>query len=291
MGLRASSLSHPEVVRLVSRYFVPVWLSRDDYALNKKSKAEAAEWQRIHTTAGRLGLSNGNVSVYLLDPDGTPLASMVVTKALATDNLITMLRKVIDAQHYQPRKPEAIAATRRPAPGPFTPRTPGGLVVHVWTRFLTGETEKGLGEDWVELAPADWAELVPAANAQMGTTWQVSRKVADRLYQYCYPPLCEYNASSSKVRAAMLTACVSAASAQEIQVSLHGTLELDHSRDGVNDGQVRARLIGLVTYDPGRKVVTSLRLASEQATFVWHWKGQANPSRIAIGMESAAHSR
>ncbi len=289
--MRASSFSNTEVVHLVSRYFVPVWLSRDDYALNKKSKAEAAEWQRIHTTAGRLGLGNGNVSVYLLDPDGTPLASLVVGKALSPDKLIALLRKVIDEKHYQPRKPEAVAATRRPLPGAIPPRTPGGLVVHVWTRFLTGETEKGLGEDWVELAPAEWAELMPGANARTGTTWSVSRKVVDRLYQYCYPPLCEYNASSSKVREAKLTACVSAVSAQEIQVSLHGTLELDHSRDGVNDGRVSARLIGLVTYDPGRKVVTSLRLASEQATFTWHWKGQANPSRIAIGMESATSSR
>lgn len=286
--MRASSFSNPDVIRLVSRYFVPVWVSRDDYALNKKNKAEAAEWQRIHTTTGRLGLSNGNVSVYLLDPAGTPLASMVVTTALSPDKLIAMLRKVIEEKHYQPRKSEAIQATRRPLPGQFQPRKPGGLVVHVWTRFLTGETEKGMGEDWVELTPVAWAELVPGANARVGTTWTVSRKVADRLYQYCYPPLCEYNASSSKIHQATLTACWSAASAKEVQVSLRGTLELDHSRDGTNDGRVSARLIGLVTYDPGRKVITSLRLASERATFVWHWKGQANPSRIAIGMESAA---
>lgn len=289
--MRASSFSNPEVIRLVSRYFVPVWLSRDDYALNKKSPAEAAEWQRIHTTAGRLGLGNGNVSVYLIDPDGTPLASLVVAKALSPDNLTAMLRKVIEEKHYPPRKPEAVQATRRPLPGQFPPRTPGGLVVHVWTRFLTGETEKGLGEDWVELTAAEWAELLPAANARPGATWSVSRKVVERLYQYCYPPLCDYNAASSKLREATLAACLAAVSAQEVRVSLRGTLELDHSRDGVNDGRVSAGLIGLVTYDPGRKVITSLRLASEQATFVWHWKGQANPSRIAIGMESAETSR
>lgn len=284
--MRASSLSNRDVIQLVSQYFVPALLSRDDYGVARKSRAEDAEYRRIQTTAGRLGLSNGNVSIFILDPDGTPIATMPVTKALATDQLVAMLRKVIQDKNLKPRSAAAVRATRRPLGGPFAPQSQGGLMVHVWSRFLTNEVDKGVAEDWVELTPADWAALVPPEGTKVHTSWVAAGKLTDKLFPYCYPPMCEYFVGSSKIRTAKLTASLSAVSAGEMHVSLQGTLELDHSRDGTVQGRVNAQFIGLAVYDRTRKAVTSLRLVSEKAGYVFYWQNNPNGSKIAIGIES-----
>ena len=57
--MRASSLSNSEVLDLLSRYFVPVLYSVDDYEQAKKNKAAADEWDRIRQLAERRGLARG----------------------------------------------------------------------------------------------------------------------------------------------------------------------------------------------------------------------------------------
>jgi len=285
--VRTSSFSNREVIDLVSQYFVPVWVSRDDYGLEKKAGGERDEWLRIQSTAGRRGLSNGNVSVYLIDPEGIPFDSLIVSKAAVSENLLGLLKKAIQERNLQPRRPEAITATRKDRQLQLQAKTEGGLVVHVMTRFLTGEVDKGVGEDWVELTRAEWQTLIPE-KAVVGHSWKAGGKAVEKLAQYFYPPLCEYNAASSKVNTAMLTATVSAVTTKEVQVSLQGEVELDHSRDGSNPGRVQAQLVGLITYDPQQKTITTLRMASDRATYVWNWQGNPNPSRIGIWVESGA---
>ncbi len=64
--MRASSLSDERVIELVSRYFVPAWLSRDNYQLGARSDAERAEIRRIDLDKRKRGLNGGTVCVYLL---------------------------------------------------------------------------------------------------------------------------------------------------------------------------------------------------------------------------------
>ena len=59
----------------------------DDYGRDRKPRAEEVEWEGIRREAGRRGLFHGTVTAYVIDPDGTPLASMNVADALRPENL------------------------------------------------------------------------------------------------------------------------------------------------------------------------------------------------------------
>lgn len=285
--MRASSLSDDRVVRLLAAYFVPVFLSRDDYTGANRDAADAAEAERLRRAAAAKGMSHGNVSAYVLDPSGVPVASLIVSQAMEPDKLLDMLRQVIDDRHLKPRDPDAVRASTAPSPGAPRPVSPGGLVLHVWTRPLGADSSTGPGDDWVELTPEDCASFVPPADAAAGTEWDVPERVTDKLFSRCYPAVCNYHATATKVRHAGLSARVVASSAGRAEVALRGFLEADHSRDGNGDGQVLASFIGWATSDLATRRVTSLTLASDRAAYVYHWKGQRNPSPlIAIAVES-----
>jgi acyl-CoA carboxylase subunit beta len=69
--MRAGPLSDPEVAQLLNQYFVPVYVSNEDYGETPQVSAEEdAERTRIFRQGHQLGLSVGTVHVYLLDPDG-----------------------------------------------------------------------------------------------------------------------------------------------------------------------------------------------------------------------------
>ena len=80
--MRTGPFSDDRVIALLRRYFVPVWLSSDEYG-QPLDPADRAEWKRI---------ARGNIMVYLIASDGTVLDRMAVTQALQTErNLLPML--------------------------------------------------------------------------------------------------------------------------------------------------------------------------------------------------------
>src|SRR5262245_13835699 len=93
--MRASSFSSPEVVALIGRYFVPAWLSNDDYALPKKAPGDAEEVLRLRRLAASKNLVHGNVNVYLIEPDGSLIDTMGVGKAMEAENLLPWLQKIV----------------------------------------------------------------------------------------------------------------------------------------------------------------------------------------------------
>src|SRR5437016_13778858 len=109
--MRASSLSNPDILDLLSRYFVPVLYSVDDYEQIKKNKAAAEEWDRIRQQAESRGLARGTVCVYLIDSGGSVLDSMLVDQAMKPAVLIPMLKRVIERENVQPRGPEKLRST------------------------------------------------------------------------------------------------------------------------------------------------------------------------------------
>jgi hypothetical protein len=287
--MRASSFSNADVIGLVSQYFVPVWTSNDDYARSKKQPAEAEELLRVKRLAAGKGLVAGNVNVYLLDTDGGVIDTMGVGKAMEAENLLPWLRKFVADKGLKSRSPQAVQASARPTLPVPGPQTPGGLVLHVWTRYLPpNEVEKGNTDDFVEVTAAEQAGLAPPANGKPGATWEVPRATAEKIASFFYPAVCHYDAHASKVRSASLTATLTSETPQEVQVALRGSVELDHSRDGNIDGRVTAPILGLVRYDPGRKAVASLQLLSEKAEYVWHWEGRPSTSKIAVVVESVS---
>src|SRR5258708_3782721 len=107
--MRASSLSDNKVIQIVSRDFVPVLYSVDDYGLEKKDAAERADWDRIRREAKSRGLSAGTVGIYLMESNGHVIQTMNVIEAAKPAKLSARLEEVITSQKLEPRKSESIS--------------------------------------------------------------------------------------------------------------------------------------------------------------------------------------
>src|SRR6516164_8718777 len=109
--MRVSSLSDERVIALLTKYFVPAWVSRDDYQLDPRGKDEQAELERIDGERHRRGLEGGTVCVFVLDSDGSVLATQRVQLAYKPENLVPFLDKIIADKKLTPRDAEAIRAS------------------------------------------------------------------------------------------------------------------------------------------------------------------------------------
>jgi len=283
--MRASSLSDERVIELVSRYFVPAWLSRDNYQLGARSEAEQEEIRRIDLDKRRRGLKGGTVCVYLLAPDGAVVATVPVHQAGNPKLLASSLQQVIEKEQLEPRKPEAVRASAAPRKA-VRPRTAGGLVLHIRTKNEGPRAGYGVSEDWVELTADECKGFVPAP-PRAGATGRVPEEVADKLFRRFYPPGPNWKVADSTVLSRALTATVLSASEKEVRVGLRGSVELSHPFGGADTpGRVTATVAGVLHYDPVRKAVTSLVMASEEAKFVWQWKGRSQPEKMVIAVEA-----
>src|SRR4051812_15893826 len=103
--MRAGPLSSPEVVETLSRYFVPGYLSNEDYDEDGPPPvAERRERDRILRESAARGLSTGTVHVYILAPDGPAAASAHVAEGAKLDVLTKL--------------PDRNIRRFRPEPGP-----------------------------------------------------------------------------------------------------------------------------------------------------------------------------
>jgi len=282
--MRVSSLSNERVIELVSQYFVPVWVSRDSYQLAPRPKEEKAELTRVDRERQKRGLEGGSVCVYILTPDGSLKATLPVQKASRPANLIPFLEKLVEAEGYPSRRAEAVRASTAPKRTTRQPKK-DGLVLHVLTRYTEHRTNYGVSQDWAELTAEEWKAFVPAADVRAGASWQVPGKVADKLFRYFYPPGPDWRAADSTILSRSLTATAVTISDREGKVALRGTLELSHPFGVGTQGRVRAKLAGVLTYDPGRRAITSFLMASEEAEFAWAAKGKPHPEKMAIAVE------
>jgi hypothetical protein len=292
--MRVSSLSDGRVIDLLTRYFVPALYSRDHYQDGGPSRAEQEEVLRIDRDRARRGLKGGTVCVYILAPDGAVLATLPVQLAYRPENLLPLLKDVVDGRRLRPRDPDVVKASTAPAPPPARPRTEGGLLLHFWTRADDRGSNRGVSQDRVELTAAEWRTVVPAAESRPGASWDVPQKVAHKLFQYCYPPGPHWNARDCKVLGGKLSATVLSVSDAETRVRLTGKLELAFPYPAASDdrtnagppGRVTARLTGVVRYSPARRAITSWEMASEEAEYVRYWQGKAISSKLLIAAES-----
>ncbi len=284
--MRVSSLSDDRVIRLVSKYFVPVWHSRDNYQMGEPAKEEQEEILRIDRDKKKHNLEGGNVCVYLLLPDGAVVASLPVQRASNPDNLVPFLEKFIAAEKLTPRDADAakaVAGMREPA----RPKTAkGAILLHTWTRLDDKGTNRGTSQDWVEWTTADWKSLIPAADARAGASWQIPRAVANKLFERCYPPGPHWKAKESKVASGELKATVVAIETEEVRVKLEGKTEVLYPYEGKDtDPRTRARLLGYLRYDRTKQAIASFALVSEEAESVWYWQGKPQPNKVLIAVE------
>ena len=283
--MRVSSLSDERVIALLTKYFVPAWVSRDDYQLDPRGKDEQSELDRIDAERHRRGLEGGTVCVFVLDSDGSLLATQRVQFAYKPENLVPFLEKIIADKKLTPRDAEAIRASAV-RPSAVKPKTEDGLLVHVWTRCDQAGTNRGVSHDRVELTAAEWKAFVPAADARAGNTWILPEAVAHKLFRYCYPPGPIWRVNDCKVLNGKLKASLISASAEEARIKLEGAMELSFPNTGKpTDGRITARLVGVAHADRRKQALTSLALVSEQADYVWYWQGKPQPIKMRIAQQ------
>src|SRR5688572_10089987 len=92
------------VAELLNKYYVPVYISNEDYQGKSKvvPKDEYDAWYRIYLDALKEKRDAGSVCVYLVDGDGKGLDSLIVSKAAAKDNLAKLLQATADKLQLKP---------------------------------------------------------------------------------------------------------------------------------------------------------------------------------------------
>jgi hypothetical protein len=294
--MRAGPLSNAKVVGLINRYFVPVYVSNEDYAKNGPAPAEEkAEKQRVYREALQAKLSTGTVHVYVLTPDGHPVDSLHVATASKVEELTAMLER-------------AVAKLKAPAGGPLVKPAPqsrpagaaaDALVLHVTARYLHrkgnelvplgAEARRGEsrnagwhanpGEDWVVLPRPEWAKLLPAGKAEPGRSWAPDAEVVAELLTHFYPPTENNNVARNRIEEQSLRAKVLSVEGGVARARLDGRLKMKHRfyhRD--DDNRVEAALLGYLEYEPRTGAIRGFQLVTDGATY----GPQKSPFGVAV---------
>jgi hypothetical protein len=271
------------VISLLNRYFVPVYLSNEDYAKEGAAPAEEkAERDRIYREALKAQLSTGTVHVYILGPDGHPIDSQHVAVASKVEKLTEMLERTVEKLKLAEGKPLVKAVVQSVAPKADA----DSLVLHLTARTLTrkgdewvpvkptlGETRSsGWGayavEDWIVLTKDECAKFLPEGDVMMGTSWDLNRDVAAKVLKHFYPSTENNNVAKNRIDEQQLRATVLSVKEGVVRARLDGGLKMRHSfyhKD--DDNSVDATIVGILDYDAATKTIRSLQLATDRATY------------------------
>lgn len=277
--MRAGPLSNPKVIAILNAYFVCVYTSNDAIPGDTETvKKEQAERQRIRVDFLKAKLGVGDVSPYLLKPDGTPHSRLSIGPACEKDNLLQLLEKCV--ADLKPAKGDPIV---KPVPQSKAPEAPAGaLVLSVVARKLAPKYSwnEFPSEDWMVLGRDQWQKLLPADGAKPGATYEIDKEVAAALLTHFFPQTEVCTASEDKLFAPdgpykhrlekhALTATVLTQQEGTIRVRLDGHLKLFHKFYPGHDDQnaVTATVVGYIEVDAAKRKIVAFRLVTEQATY------------------------
>lgn len=284
--MRVSSLSDARVMRLVSTYFVPVWVSRDSYQMEPPGAEEVALLRAIDNSRRRQKLQGGSVCVYMTSAKGDVLATLPVQKASKPELLVPFLEEVVAKEKLSPRDRAAARAGAAPLPGQRRPESPGGILLTIRTRLDGKGPNRGTSRDIVELTREEWSGFLPKAKARAGDSWPVPAATAAKLLRLAYPPLPNWNVDHGKLETGKLEVQVVAAGPKDITLRLAGNLVLLYPNlNRSTDGKVTAKLVGVAHVDPAAETLTSLEVVSQEGRYLRHWQGQALTSAMSLAIE------
>ena len=281
--MRASSLSNDKVIDLLNHFFVPVYLSNEDFAKGGCApEEERKELQRVFREALDAKRSAGTVHVYILGPDGKGLNSMHVATAYKVEKIVPMLEAAV-AQY----KLTASRTIFPPGEQSRHPKcAPGSLVLHLVARNVVkkgeelvptqtklGETRSaGWGsypsEDWIVYSKEDAAKLLPRGDVQSGTTWKLDADLSARFLTHFYPTTENNDVKKNKIQKQEVVGTVLSVRDGVARAKLTGHLTMEHWFYHKADGNVvDAKLAGYIDFEPATGKVRALRLITEDATY------------------------
>jgi hypothetical protein len=265
--MRASSLSDPKIITLLNRYFVPVYVSREDVAeWGNGPPEEKAEHQRIYLEAVKAGLSTGTVHVYILTPDGHPIDSLHVAEACKPDQLIPLLERTV-----QKLKPRPGAPVSKPTAQSKTPQHEAdSLVLHLTARVLKAGSgwDHFPAESWIVLKSSQWAKFLPPRNIAVGKSWDIDKAAAAEVLMYFFPATDNSGASAEHIEQQELRGKIISNKDGVTRVRLSGRLKMRHNFYYKDDGKVvEAALIGFLDVDTRNNRIQSFRLVTDEADY------------------------
>ncbi len=281
-AISASSLSNPNVIDLLNRCYVPVYLSNEDFRPDGGAPPEEKkERDRILREAGAAKLSVGTVHAYVLNPDGHPVDSLHVATAARVE-----LQRNVDKLGTKEGKPlVAPAPQSKASPPPGLPDA-NALLLHLTARNLVrqgddlvppkvrlGETKSGSwgaypAEDWVVLGRDDWAKLLPPGAVKEGQTWEPDRDAAAKVLLRFYPATENNDLKTNRIERQEVRAKVLSVKDGVAVARLDGSLRMKHPfyhKD--DDNFVEAAFVGVMAFDADKGKVRSLHVATERAVY------------------------
>ena len=289
--MRAGPLSHDNVISLLNAYYVPVFISNEDY--DKKGQAspeEKKERLRIHLDFANRNLGTGSVHCYLLAPDGRGLESLGVVKATNEKGRLAALlekwAKELKVPAGEPViPPKSVSAPIRPTKGQDS------LLLHLVSRGENTGPEGGSwrefpAENYLELSREQWRKLLPPAdgNAAAGATWEVDKDVAAEFLRYFYPQAEDTtDAPHTAIDRQSLKASVLEVKDGVARARIEGDLVMKRPfyPGRPNPGTVDATVLGFMSWDVGSGKMKSLELVTDKAVY------QKKPFAVAVRMVKA----
>jgi hypothetical protein len=259
------TLSNDEVISIVNRRFVPVYVSNEDYVGNsaKVPEEERKLYRKILQETHAKNLSAGSVHLYFLSPAGEPLDSIHVAQA-KVDKVLAAAKGVVEKLGTPEGK--TLVEPRSQAVSPKTAE--GELALHLIARGVPGRAagfwQEIPGEDFIVYTREEWSKFLPPAGAAPGATWEVDREVALRLLNYFYPSTENNDVSKNEVEQASMKATLVSADRVRLDVRLRMKHPFYHKKD---EAVVEATAVGVVDVDPSAPAVRKFRLATDKATY------------------------
>ena len=267
--MRAGPLSDDRIIKTLNTYFVPYYVTFEDYwtGTNGVPKEEAEEFQKIMAEFRKTKFSGGTVHAYVFTADRVPLGSLHVAEASKLEVLRSFLSGFVSKLSIAPAAPSF-------APRPQSVPPAAGkdsVVVHVFIRGITIVKEFP-HEDWIVFTPQDVQRLLASGSQKSETTWWLDRTVAAKFGERLHPTLqwlvAEPDGSfktridNLDIKATMLT------SNENVSVAkLEGKLKMLRTAYGYDPDKstVRANLSGYIRFKDKR--ILALELVVKDAFY------------------------
>lgn len=268
--MRAGPLSSPEVVDLLNHYFVPVFVSMEDYEdTGAAPAAEKVEYLRIYHAAHAAGMSVGSVHVFILSPAGEPIATRHVAKATEPGELKSLLEQT--RQDFKTPRGEPVF---KPAPQSVPPeRAQDVLALHLVSRYAHrgGSWNEIPAENWLLLNRAEWTKLLPPSEQHevVGSSWDIDPTVSASILTHVYPQTENNDIRKNRLDRQSLKATVVSVDDATIRAHLDGKLRMKHSFYPGRDTEqfVDATILGYVEIDRTSHKIRALRIATDPAQY------------------------
>jgi hypothetical protein len=285
--LRASSLSSTKVIDLLNSYFVSVSLRNQDFdAEGAASAEEKAEKARIYRDAVKAGMHAGTVCVYLVSPEGTPMAVAPANEDLVydPDRLAELMLQVVRQLNVVKSAPGVATNPHSRAPR----MSDGSLMLHIVARYLERKgdvcvpcdvkavlgTKNGRNwanlpsQEWVALSRPEWTSLLPRGLVRVGSAWKPSEDVTAKLLRHFYPPTENTDLKTNRVEKLVIQARVESIERGIAHARLEGQMRMKHPFYHRDDNNfVEAELVGYVRFKTNTREIESLHLVTENGRY------------------------